>query len=82
MGSLLETKSQGVYLMHAVVCKVQAKNCYMVSLPLVVRQHKEAASLKVKGQLCSCLFIMCVCSQEVRHLIDICNTSVPCELAT
>ena len=41
----------------AVVCKIQASKCYIKSLPSV-QMIREAASLKVKGPLYSCLLIM------------------------
>ena len=41
-------------VLSAAVCKIQASKCYIKSLPLVL---KEAASLKVKGPLYSCLLI-------------------------
>ena len=40
----------------AVVHKIQPRKCYIEFLPLVLKD-KEAASLKVKGLLYSCLFI-------------------------
>ena len=40
----------------AVVCKIQASKCYIKSLPLVLKD-KEAAFLKVKVPLYSCLLI-------------------------
>ena len=40
----------------AAACEIQASKCYIESLPLVPKD-KEAASLKVKGPLYSCLLI-------------------------
>ena len=40
------------------MCKIQASKRYIKSLPLVPNKIKEAASLKVKGLLHSCLLIM------------------------
>ena len=45
----------------AAVCKIQASKRYIESLPLVL---EEAASLKVKGPLFSCLLITCLPSQS------------------
>ena len=39
----------------AAVCKIQSSKCYIKSLPLA---PKEAASLKVKDLLYSCLLIV------------------------
>ena len=38
MASLPEGKSQGVF--GALVCKIQAKKCYIESLPLVLKDKK------------------------------------------
>ena len=51
--SLPMGKSWGLHLAH--LCKIQASEHYVESLPLVL---KEAASLKVRGSLYSCLLIM------------------------
>ena len=54
---LPEGKSQGLF--SATVCKIQASKCYIKYL-LLVPKEKEAASLKVKGLLYSCLLITCL----------------------
>ena len=54
------------------VCKFQASKHYIESLPLV---RKEAASLKVKGPLHSCLLIVRL-PPEVGRLIDIWKPSI------
>ena len=49
---------------------VMAKKCYIESLPSVLKD-KEAASLKVKGPLYSCLLIARLPSGSIRCLIEI-----------
>ena len=45
----------------AAVRKIQASKCYIKFLLLVPKEKKkEAASLKVKGPLYSCLLIVCL----------------------
>ena len=44
-------------MFSAAVCKIQASKCYVESLVLRIN---EAASLKVKGSLYSCLLIVCL----------------------
>ena len=45
------------FVFSAAVCKIQASKCYVESLVLRIN---EAASLKVKGSLYSCLLIVCL----------------------
>ena len=63
--SLLESRCA----FGAAVCKIQARKCYIKSLPPVPK-IKEAVSLKVKGPLYSYLLIV-ICPLEVGCLIDI-----------
>ena len=55
MASLISLPEGSVF--SAAVCKIQANKCYVEFLPLMLN---EAASLKVKGSLYSCLLIVCL----------------------
>ena len=52
----------------AAVCRIQASKSYVESLVLRI---KEAASLKVKGSLYTCLLIVRLLSKSIGHLICI-----------
>ena len=51
----------------AAVCKIQASKYYIESLPLVLKDKKKAASLKVKGPLYSCLSNVHLPSESRTH---------------
>ena len=50
MASLPEGKSRG-FVFSAAACRIQAGKRYIECLPLVPKDNKKAASLKVKGLL-------------------------------
>ena len=50
-----------------VVCKIQASEHYIESLPLVPKDKKKAAFVKVKGPLYSFLLISCLPSGKTLN---------------
>ena len=50
-----------------VVCKIHSSERYIESLPLVPKDKKKAASLKVKGPLYSFLLISCLPSGKTLN---------------
>ena len=54
------------FVFSAAMCKIQASKSYVESLVLKI---KEAASLKVKGSLYSCLLIACLLRVFSRNVL-------------
>ena len=62
MVHLVTSKGKSLGLCLA-VCKIEASERYIQSLPVVLKD-KKAASLKANGPLYSCLFIICLTSRS------------------